>query len=718
MKEIFISHSSVNKDFALQLRDDIGHDRTIIDCADFEPANKSASEITAWFNECKIFVLLLSPNALTSDWVEYEIQLAYERFYSPRRKGFRFIPMIVDSSINHKSASIPEWIRDEECFNLKFFRSPIIAANLVLKYHRELIWKTNEHLHLCETLFVGRKKEMADFETEINRSSKIHLNGAVISGRTGVGKKAFARQCIINELKESSAFEPYVLTMREKDNIENYILQINDFVHYSKERIEKVLSSTKKEKLDEAIKMTNELYSYKGYIFIMDKMGCIGYDGQLTEWFKDLIVHPDLIKELKIFVLSEIQWYSSEASKYKNFINLNLQPLSFEERRILFNRASHIYEVFGISDKETDEIVRSLNQTPSQIVKIVREIKAHPIVKGRTLKKMLEEADSKVKTIIDPFLKNSLSRELLLILSQYEFLSYRIIQKVFVNNKLELEDIIFNLIDFNIVEEFGLDAAYLRLDASVVDYMKRSRFRLSDETFEAVQSLIEDLIQKETDIDDMSAYLIEQRRNLETQIKQTDRFNILVPSVAIKYVIDLYYAGKYNAVINLCERLLKDMHNFYHQIKRELTYWLAMSYARLGKEKELNDSLDSLGRADRLFILGFYYRKSGILDKALEYLEQARDLNYDTNKVRRELVEVHMGMGNIEEALKLAIINYKKRPDNAFHIQAYFQALNSKQQRTAEDIKLQQRLLDEMKNNNAKTARSMYDSMLKEFIIA
>lgn len=717
MKEIFISHSSANKDFANILRDEIGKDRCIIDCADFEPMKKSEDEIRRWFEECHIFVLLLSKEALSSPWVKKEIEMAEARFYSPKRKNFIFLPLIIDSRITHKSIEIPEWIREDECFNLKFFKSPVIAMHLILKELREFLWKRNDVLRQSENIFIGRKKELGEFEAELNKTSRQHLNGAIISGRSGIGKKAFTRQCIISEMKESPAFVPYKLTMREKDNIEDYILQINDFLHYPKEKIEHILSLSKDKKLREAVKLTNELYAYKAYIFITDKMGCVNYNGRLTDWFHDLITHSELIKELKIFVLSEVQWDAYDASKYQNLISINLLAISVEERKMLFNRCCQIQGVNGLQDSEINSIVRRLNQTPSQIVKIVSEIKKHPLTKDRIIKKMEEEADGQINTILQPFLKEHLAIEILLILSKFEFLSHRLLKKMFRDQENELQGMIYEMIDFNIAEEFGSEDAYVRLDASIMDYMKRSKFKLSEEKSSLVSEIIEDMVHEETEIDDMSSYLIEQRSNLESQLIGTDKLKILVPSVAIKYVIESYYARRYDSVVRLCKRLLSDMHNFYPQIKRELSYWLALSYARLDKERELFDSLDSLNRSDSLFILGFYYRKKGQLEDALECLEGAQKLNHDTNKVRRELVSVHLGLGNIDEALRLAEINYAQRPSNAFHIQAYFQCLNAKPQRTAKDIEIQKRLLDEMQKSNAKSARSMYEAMVREFII-
>lgn len=270
------------------------------------------------------------------------------------------------------------------------------------------------------------------------------------------------------------------------------------------------------------------------------------------------------------------------------------------------------------------------------------------------------------------------------------------------------------MIDCNIIEVFGFGDSYIRLDAAVADYIQRSKFNLDRETSRIIEEVTEDLLHEETDIDDMSSYLIEQRQSLKQQITSNNRFKVLIPSVAIKYVIDLYYAQKYDSVINLCTRLLEDMHNFYPQIIRELSYWLAMCYARQGNRQKLESALSQLSNVDKYFILGFYHRRKGEFDKALKYLESANIQHYDTNKVRRELVEVHLRMGNIDDALDLAKINYQKRPDNVFHIQAYFQCLNAKSVRTADDIALQKNLLTAMERSNAKNASSMLEDMKRQ----
>ena len=76
MIKAFISHSSAQKDFVKRLVDILGRDYCIVDCYDFEPAYKTIDEIYRKINQSTVFVLLLSREALSSEWVTKEIRYA------------------------------------------------------------------------------------------------------------------------------------------------------------------------------------------------------------------------------------------------------------------------------------------------------------------------------------------------------------------------------------------------------------------------------------------------------------------------------------------------------------------------------------------------------------------------------------------------------------------------------------------------------------------
>ena len=74
----FISHSSKQKNIVEVIRNFIGHDFCWVDKYDFEPAYKTLSEIYDKLGKTSIFVLLISKDAIQSDWVQKEIYKAKE----------------------------------------------------------------------------------------------------------------------------------------------------------------------------------------------------------------------------------------------------------------------------------------------------------------------------------------------------------------------------------------------------------------------------------------------------------------------------------------------------------------------------------------------------------------------------------------------------------------------------------------------------------------
>ena len=151
MIKIFVSHSSAQKEFASQLVNLIGRDLCYIDCYDFKPAYKTIDEIYKCIDNSTLFVLLISTESLKSDWVEIEVKKAFSNMERNRLK--RFLPYIIDESVTIEA--VPEWMSKEECFNLKFFRSPQIVKKDIKEKIRNIVWGDNPKIREIETFFVG-----------------------------------------------------------------------------------------------------------------------------------------------------------------------------------------------------------------------------------------------------------------------------------------------------------------------------------------------------------------------------------------------------------------------------------------------------------------------------------------------------------------------------------------------------------------------------------
>ena len=162
MIKAFISHSSAQKDFAQELVNKIGRDYCKIDCFDFEPAYKSIDEIFRAIDSCTIFVLLISREALASEWVQKEIYKAKDKLTTGQLE--QFWPYIIDSSLSLED--VPSWMVKEECFNLKYFVSPEMLRKDIEQKIRRLIWRENPKIMARETAIIGRSTENEAFENK------------------------------------------------------------------------------------------------------------------------------------------------------------------------------------------------------------------------------------------------------------------------------------------------------------------------------------------------------------------------------------------------------------------------------------------------------------------------------------------------------------------------------------------------------------------------
>ncbi|WP_217473443.1 toll/interleukin-1 receptor domain-containing protein [Streptococcus sinensis] len=115
MKKVFISHSSKDKDFFVRplvnnLKKSLGEDRLVYDELTFESGAKIIEEIRQTIDMTDLFVILLSENSLSSEWVKQEILWA-KNLDSNFLDEQRIMPVIIDD-ITKDNQEIPEWLKN------------------------------------------------------------------------------------------------------------------------------------------------------------------------------------------------------------------------------------------------------------------------------------------------------------------------------------------------------------------------------------------------------------------------------------------------------------------------------------------------------------------------------------------------------------------------------------------------------------------------------
>lgn len=675
MIKAFISHSSAQKDFAQKLVNLIGRDFCFIDCYDFQPAYRSIDEIYDKIENCTIFVLLLSKEALDSDWVKKEIASAVAKF-GPSQLN-RFWPYIIDPLLEIEDC--PEWIRKGECFNLKNFRSPELLRHDVEQKFRQLIWSENPDMKARETSLIGRQEEIDKFEEIRYSKSGSELRALVISGRSGVGKDAFAKQCAY-KLGKPVEMEPYRLSLEAKSGIEDFLIQLNMIVgDYDEETLKSFLAQSVESKVDLAVTLLNSLYNSRSVVFVDDHMACVLPNREIPEWLGDIIQNDHLNKQLALFIKSRITPNSYIKDEYPRLAHIQLHPLKRSDRKKLFYSLAQHYGLSDFRDADADFFVDRLLQSPSQIHHAVMDIAQNGVLMAKMdIAKLIEIGDERAKPLIDHFKENRLSLEILIILAKYEFLGFDILEEIFYDEQEEMQRAISDMMVFGIVSTFGLSGELIRLDHYVCDYIKRNHISLSAEFSSHVNDIIEKHVVSASITKDVSVYFFDLKQKILKGKISSDSY--LVPSVIIKAVIEAYNEGNYKQVINICDKVLNDRHILNREVNWELTYWLCLSLCRLVKEDERHkerfwELIKIINGADKAFLKGFFYRYDEQFTKAENCFKEALSISPNMDRAKRELVTVLLAQGKYSDALEMAKENYERSKENSYHIYAYFRCL-------------------------------------------
>lgn len=713
MIKAFISHSSAQKNFAIELVNKLGRDNCFIDCYDFRPAYKTLNEIYSKIESCTIFVLLISKESLNSKWVKKEVAKA--------RKGLslkqvaQFCPYIIDKSIKLKD--IPKWIRVDDCYNLKYFITPEMLRRDIEQKFRRMVWNENPSVQARETTLVGRNQDIDIFETYLYSQKKKYLRTLIISGRNGVGKDAFARQCII-KMGYPKEFEPYRISLDVKDSIEDFIMHLNLYCKkYNNTTLMRLMKSSPAEKAQIAVSLLNTIYDSQAIIFVEDNMVCVLPNRDIPQWLGDILESSELNNQLGLIIKSCITPNSYINTEYKSIACVNLSPLNKNDRKKLFYQYKQFFGDFDISDSDVEFFVGKLLQSPSQILNVVEACASNGIQLAKNdIEKLIQIGDKKIRPLLDLFIKNQLSKELLVVMSRFEFISFDILNDIFEEQFFEIQQIVSNMMVYGILTTFGPNESFIRLDHYFCDYIKRNSIIIDKDLDLHINDVIENKVATSDITEDVSLYLY----NVKKMIVQghCDNNSFLIPSIVIKSLIDVYNSRNYLLILQICDKIQTDSQNYYSDINREISYWKCLALCRLAKPQYHDifwNEVKEIERADNYFLKGFFYRNQGKYTKAEDFYRQALKLYPTMQRAKREMVTVLQFQGKYDKAFDMAKENYENDSENTYHIHAYFRCLAMKSKIDYQDMKMMEELMIKVKNSYSDKKEELYAAMNIEF---
>lgn len=705
----FISHSSAQKDFADVIVDKLGRDQCILDKYDFEPAYTSLSQIVNGINRSEVLVFLVTKESLASDWCRNEISLAKEALREQRLR--LFIPYIIDPEITLED--IPVWMSKTKCFNMKYFRSPILLARDIDKKIRELEWEDMPMLRREDEIFVGRNSEINEFQTK--KARKRHACCLLVSGRAGSGRHYFATKCANGlDRKRLSLTERVSLSLDE--GLEDFLIQLNATTClYNNDYLSDILTAEESVKIEAAAELMNEIYRYQGRIEISDHRVIVNDIGRVSDWFEKILNHRKLDRKLGTIVISSINPRAYEEDNIEPLITVSLGDLTDDDRNVIFTSYLDEYGVDDISDEDIDFFVNMLLQSPSQLRQIARIIKERGVGEARRCAGAIrDKGDSLVSELIADYSENKTVIQFLLLLSEMEIAGYDDLKIIYGDEFKKIEKKLHDLIQRSIIFEFGPSSSLLRVDTAVADYLLRGKTKLCANLRKKLDSYVKGVVDENVTLtDDPTKYMIKCKDLIDRGDFKMEK--LLIPSIALKAIIRMYRRGTtagYEATANLCLEVLKKAHavNLMDEVKLDIKFYLCLSFAHLGREKEFFFHVKDFQGIRRDFLHGFWFRQNHNYQKAKEYYENVLNVSR-MRKARNEYIIVLTLLKRYDEARKYASAQFEEDPDNPYYITSYFKCVSLCKEREAEDADLMETLISRMSKSIVKDREQYVDAM-------
>lgn len=546
--------------------------------------------------------------------------------------------------------------------------------------------------------FVGRNGEIEQFQNLLYSERASRINALVVSGRPGVGREAYVRECIRQE-KGVENYEPYILSMGKNGNIELFLVQLNSIHHlYSEEDFINILKSGTHEKVTAAVMMLNELFNDDNYLLLYDDgAACVRYNRGLSEWFKSVATHPMMKGGIHLYIISNISVSYSRIKAEDNLAFITLYGLTLSDRKkLLYKRLSELS--ISLTEEQVAFLADKLMYSPSLLMKAAEDIKEkgfNSVKDGISNYQIV--GDKKIMSLVNSYTTadHPEAKNVLVLLSKIEYVSNKILYSVFSETQDEVEEEIDRFMSDGIVERFGEWMDLIRLDSSISDYIRRNRIDYTDKSLrQLVIDKLDELIENTPRItEDYAAYLYKLKRGV--QKGRIDKESYLVPSVLVNSIAESYDERKWNQTIRLCENVIETHPEYFDDVYREIHYWYCLALARNQDGDKFYRTVQNIQGADYHFLKGFYLRIGKQFSKAEDEYDKALRINPSFSRVKREMVIVLQAQHKFQDALELAELNYEKDPENAYHIHAYFRCLVRKTGITSDERALLQQFKED-----------------------
>lgn len=707
MKKVFISHSSSDKEryvrpLVNRLLKTLGEDKLVYDELTFEAGGKTIDEIRSSLDDTDLFVLLISKEALKSDWVKQEITWAKEidvHFGNVQK----ILPIIIDDRIRYNNESIPNWLRD---YNLKPVLSPGKLSRMILSKVKQLTWSQSRFLKEKNNLFVGRNSEMESFENRINDPMVDRTNFIIASGMYSVGRRSFLRQALQKSGIIKKVETVPIIILDGHQSVEDFIKEVANLIDDkpTPNLMELALDSKIDLAKDLLLKLTSDL---KEKLFIDDRGAIVTHTGDIVPWFKALVERFEEleVRDVSVCILSGPK--PRGVHSMRNVYHIHLDLLNYRDRIKLLNQYSLLNKL-ELAKSELGDMIDIFSGFPKEIffaIDIILQDGKEYFYKNIDM--ISNYSDNQSQSIIEGFNYSDRDEKILKIISKFNFMNLETLDAIGHYAKIgQISDEIEKYLRHGILNEIGVDSEYIALNSAVKNYFER-QVHLDSEIQGAISKFVESIDLSALD-NDLSDEMFIMQEKLKAGI--SGPIDKMIPSYYLKTMKYLYDNRKNNEVVKLADTVLESSNILDNYIRDEIMFFLCSSLARL-KQERFKQEAQYFNGFKRNFLFGFFYRQVGNYPLAIERFNEVLKVNPKYSQAKRELVLLYNKIGEYEKAFSMARDNYENNRSNPYHIQAYFQSvLNQSDDKLVYDTKKQilGSLLNDFEKLTSPSARNMY----------
>lgn len=695
----FLSYSSKDRQIVDQVAQRLGAGSSIYDRETFEEGKRSAEQIFRGLANSDVFVLFLSRNSISSDWVKSEIATALENVFSGKLKA-----VLVFALDDTSHQSLPKWLSS---YTVERTDKPAQIARRIRSHLIELRLEQGDQ----SEIFIGRQKELRDLQRMFTLPPEEMKPVISASGWQGLGRRTFVRHAIQQVFPYLKRVHPSI-ALYSNDSIEDFHRKLFDAaVGMSRtsaewrKAIEDFQRKSYSQRILQLLELVKQIALGKEILFIVGDGGLIQDNGDYVPYLRDLLGRITQASRPQLVLVHRRKMALGKQVSYRNIYFTSVSAFTDEESAELLGAHLKQRDV-SFTRVDLDDLIRFVGGHPDNIRLAAEYARQYGLPQLRREKSdFVDIMVFKSLEIIKRIKMSALAKAICTALLDYQYLQIEDFVAALKATDAEIGDQLRSLEDHGVIERVG---RYYRISPYLADAIVRSDFAQDyGAERKAVGTRLLVLLSETEEFDHVSLSLINAATLAAVKSGKPPESPILarylLPSHLLTIAREEYDNSNHLSAIRLCSEALKNKERLTEDAQIEAYRLLSIALLRVGDRAAFQAALVELRkyhgkvpRRNEHFLRGFQARLDGSMDEAEKQFRMAYQFGGQNFSVLRELAHILALQYRYSEAEKYARAAYVIAPTNPFIIDVVCEVIIGKE--SAEDLR-----------NNAELAKLLHE---------